>query len=158
MKKQGKTETILVLHNIRSAHNVGSVFRSADAAGVSKIFLTGYTSQPIDRFGRWRKDIAKVALGAEHSVSWESEKNIIGCLATLSKSGFTTVAVEQCMGAVDYRTHVPKRKVVYIFGNEVRGLSKRVCDTADMVIEIPMHGDKESLNVAVAVGIVLFCS
>lgn len=95
-------ETILILHNIRSTHNVGSMFRTADAAGVSKIYLTGYTSSPLDRFGRVQKDIAKTALGAQDYIPWE-KGDITVVLATLKKQGVTIVSVEQddrsCHGA-----------------------------------------------------------
>ena len=92
----------LLLHNIRSAHNVGSIFRTADAAGVDKIFLSGYTPQPLDRFGYARKDIAKVALGAEQSVAWEYQKDPYAIIAPLREKGWHIVGVEQDTRAMDY--------------------------------------------------------
>ena len=91
----------LILHNIRSAHNVGSLFRTADAVGVSKLFLTGYTPAPIDRFGRPRKDISKVALGAEQTVLWEHVKNISTLIKRLKNGHVHIIALEQARGAVD---------------------------------------------------------
>jgi len=156
MRKRDKNETILILHNIRSAHNVGSIFRTADAADVSKILLTGYTPAPLDRFGRPRSDVAKAALGAERTVPWEAHRTIARTIARLKKDGARVVAVEQDARAQAYRSFRAKGKTVFIFGNEVRGLPKSVLASADAVIEIPMRGSKESLNVAVAAGIVLF--
>lgn len=146
----------VLLHNVRSAYNVGSIFRTADAASVAKIYLTGYTPTPRDRFGRTRKDIAKVSLGAEQYVSWEYEKSPRAIIARLKSKGWTIVGVEQDARSRDYRKFRAKGKTLFIFGNEVRGLPQSVRDLCDNLVEIPMHGKKESLNVAVAAGIVLF--
>ena len=154
----------LILHNIRSLHNVGSCFRTGDGAGVSKIFLTGYTGAPEDRFGRSEKIIAKVALGAERSVLWERARDISRLIARLKKEKFFVVALEQSPKSVDYKKLFVKygkaiKKslgLALIMGNEVRGISKQILKKCDAVIEIPMHGKKESLNVAVASGIALF--
>lgn len=154
MKKNN--EAVVVLHNIRSVYNVGSVFRTADAVGVSKIYLTGYTPIPIDRFGRERKDIAKSALGAQNSVEWEYVKNISSVFKKLKKEQFEIVAVEQAETSIDYKKFKPKEKVAFLFGNEVRGVSKSLLEKCDNIIEIPMRGEKESLNVSVSAGVVLF--
>lgn len=146
----------ILLHNVRSAHNVGSIFRTADAAGVSKIYLSGYTPRPVDRFGRAQKEIAKTALGAEKHVSWEYAITPGALLAALRTDGYCAIGVEQDARSCDYRGFKPKGKTLFVFGNEVRGLSKPLCDACDELIEIPMRGKKESLNVAVAAGIVLF--
>ena len=148
-------QSIVVLHNIRSAHNVGSIFRTADAAGVAKVYITGYTPRPIDRFGRAQKDIAKTALGAEKIVPWEYAKTAQEIIKRLKKEGWTTVGVEQDACSQDYRNALPA-KPVFVFGNEVWGLSPALRDACDVLIEIPMHGKKESLNVSVTAGIVLF--
>lgn len=148
-------ETILILHNIRSTHNVGSMFRTADAAGVSKIYLTGYTSSPLDRFGRVQKDIAKTALGAQDYIPWE-KGDIAVVLATLKKQGVTIVSVEQDDRSVSLEDFKAPAQVAYILGNEVRGVSKQLRDKSDVIVEIPMLGKKESLNVSVTAGIVLF--
>ncbi|MBI5470299.1 RNA methyltransferase [Candidatus Kaiserbacteria bacterium] len=151
-------EVALLLHNIRSAHNVGSIFRTADAAGVSRIFLTGYTPAPVDRFGRVQKDIAKTALGAEKFVEWESSKNIKNQISKLKNKGWRIVGVEQDVRAKDYRKLKMRSKTLFILGNEVRGISRSLRAQCDVLVEIPMCGKKESLNVSVAAGIVLFQS
>src|SRR5580692_7126383 len=116
-------QTAVLLHNIRSAHNVGSIFRTADGAGVSRVYLSGYSPTPIDRFGNPRKDLAKVALGAEKFIPWEYEKNPYAILASLRAKGWRIVGVEQDARAVDYRKFRVKKPTLFIFGNEVRGIS-----------------------------------
>jgi tRNA G18 (ribose-2'-O)-methylase SpoU len=145
-----------MLHNIRSSHNVGSIFRTADAAGVLHVYLTGYTPTPRDRFGRERQDIAKTALGAEKSVSWSWHKSATNLIAHLKKDGYVIVGVEQDPHAHDYTHYTAPGKSVFVFGNEVRGLSRAMRGACDTIIEIPQRGTKESLNVSVAAGIVLF--
>lgn len=154
--RNAREEVCLALHNIRSCHNVGSIFRTADASGVSKIYLCGETASPIDRFGRARADIAKVALGAEKSVAWEYVKNIEEVIKKLKKEKFEIFALEQSSRSVDYREAKIGNKSLLIVGNEVSGVSKDILDKCDEIFEIPMKGKKESLNVAVATGIMLF--
>ncbi len=149
-------EIAVLLHNIRSSHNVGSIFRTADAAGVAHVYLSGYTPTPIDRFGRAQKEIAKTALGAEKSLVWEYFKAPTSCISKLKNTGWTVVGVEQDVRAGDYRAFKIKKPTLFIFGNEVRGLSKELRKKCDEIIEIPMRGSKESLNVSVAAGIILF--
>lgn len=149
-------ENILILHNIRSVVNVGAMFRTADAAGVSKIYLCGITPAPLDRFGRKRRDLAKSALGAEEYVPWEERKNILPLLAELKRQKFQIIAVEQAPNSVDYRKVKLKSKNAFIMGAEVKGITKNVLERSDVIAEIPMRGKKESLNVSVALGIVLF--
>lgn len=146
----------LILHNIRSVHNVGSIFRTADAAGVSKIFLIGVTPTPVDRFGRMRKDLAKVSLGAERTVPWEHSKQFRPVGKRLRRDGFSLVAVEQSPWSKNFRYFRAPKKTAFIFGNEVGGLPKSILRSADAIVEIPMHGKKESLNVAVSAGVILF--
>lgn len=153
--KHGR-EVYVILHNIRSLHNVGSMFRTADAAGVSKLFLTGYTPTPVNRLGAVRSEITKTALGAERIVSWEHKKDISAVLKKLRSANVQLVAVEQDTRAVDYRTLKVRRPVALLMGNEVRGLSRAVRNVCDAIIEIPMRGQKESLNVSVAFGVVLY--
>lgn len=148
----------VILHNVRSAHNVGSIFRTADGAGVAKLYLTGYTPTPIDRFGRRVLEIEKTSLGAMDFVPWEYHEDIEVLIVELKREGCSIVAVEQVAGAKDYKTVRASKSVAYIFGNEVEGVPQEVCALADSAIEIPMHGKKESLNVSVAAGIVLFNS
>ncbi len=149
-------EVALLLHNIRSSYNVGSIFRTADAAGVSRVYLSGYTPRPTDRFGRPQKEIAKTALGAERNVSWEYYMSPNALIARLRKEGWEIVGVEQDARARDYRSFTIKRRTVFVFGNEVQGISKELRRKCDTLVEISMHGKKESLNVSVAAGIILF--
>ncbi|HVM73417.1 MAG TPA: TrmH family RNA methyltransferase [Candidatus Paceibacterota bacterium] len=149
-------EVAVLLHNIRSAHNVGSIFRTADAAGVSKIYLSGYSPTPIDRFGRKSNEIGKTALGGELSIEWEHLKSPHDSIATLKNNEWQIVGVEQDTRAIDYRSFKISKPTLFIFGNEVQGISKALRDACDTLVEIPMHGKKESLNVSVAAGIVLF--
>lgn len=147
---------VAVLHNVRSLHNVGSIFRTADGAGVSKLYLTGYTPVPVDAFGRVRSEIAKTALGAEKTVLWEKKQNLSRVVKKLKREGFSIVALEQDKKSIDYRKFRSKSPVALIVGNEVRGLSSATLKQCDAVIEIPMRGKKESLNVSVAFGIACF--
>ena len=147
---------ILILPDIRSAINVGAMFRTADAVGVDKIYLTGFTPRPTDKFGRIQKDIKKSALGAEESVPWEYKKSLEKLILKLKNYGFQIVAIEQNQKSVDYRKVKTKEKVAIILGGEVLGLSHKILNRCDVIAEIPMHGKKESLNVSVACGVALF--
>ena len=146
----------VILHDIRSAENVGAIFRTSDAIGISKIYLSGYTPAPIDRFGRKRKDIAKSALGSEESVPWESIPSIGKQIDLLKKEKRNIVAIEQDMRAIDYKKYTIQKPTVFVVGNEVDGLPKEILQKCDSILEIPMRGRKESLNVSVAFGIALF--
>jgi len=154
MKK--KQEVRIILQNVRSALNVGAIFRTADAAGVSKIYLAGYTPTPIDRFGRVRPDLAKSALGAEKTVAWEAAPDILKLLEKLKKENVQIVAIEQSKKSVDYKKIKLESSVAFLYGNEVSGLPETILKLADIVAEIPMKGKKESLNVSVSVGVSLF--
>jgi 23S rRNA (guanosine2251-2'-O)-methyltransferase len=147
--------SVVILHDIRSVHNVGSIFRIADCAGVSKIYLSAATPQPNDRFGRPRKDMAKISLGAENSVEWEEYKSIDSLIKKLKAEGFFIIAIEQDENSVDYKK-VKEKKIAFLFGTEVTGLPKSVLKKCDVIAEIPMKGEKESLNVSVAAGISIF--
>jgi 23S rRNA (guanosine2251-2'-O)-methyltransferase len=147
---------IIVLHNIRSAHNVGSIFRTAEGAGVKKIYLSSSTPAPINRFGCRNEKIAKTALGAEYLIPWEKYKSISSLFNKIRKHGYKIIGVEQSEGAVDYRKFKEPFLTVFVFGNEVCGLSKQILSLCDAVVDIKMRGQKESLNVSVCVGIILF--
>jgi tRNA G18 (ribose-2'-O)-methylase SpoU len=151
-----KQENILILHNIRSVENVGAMFRTADAAGIHKIYLTGYTPTPLDRFGRKRKDLAKSALGAEEFVPSEYKKLVSTVISKLKKEKFFLVAIEQAKNSIHYKKVKLKNKNAFIVGAEVTGIPKDILEKCDVIAEIPMRGKKESLNVSVALGIVLF--
>ena len=154
--KLHQKENCIILPNIRSSFNVGSIFRTADAVGISKIFLVGYTPCPYDKFKRPNKEIAKTALGAEKTVEWEHADDIFPLLEQLKKDGFQIIAVEQAENSVDYKTVNLKDKNVFMFGSEVCGLEKEILEKCEIVAEIPMLGEKESLNVSVSVGVALF--
>ncbi|MDP6571544.1 MAG: TrmH family RNA methyltransferase [Patescibacteria group bacterium] len=151
---------IAILHNIRSNHNVGSIFRTADAAGIEKIYLCGITPTPIDRFNRENTALTKVALRGHKYVDWEHTKSITKLLHTLKKDKYTIFAIEQSKKSKSiYNIKLTKtkaKKTALIVGNEVKGLSASILKRSDEIIEIPMHGKKESLNVSVAFGIVIF--
>lgn len=179
---------IVILYNIRSSHNVGSIFRTADAAGIKKIYCCGITPGPLDRFDRPNQRLTKVSLGAEKYVAWEKRKSVTRLVDRLKKQGYQILAVEQDKNSMSLFDIVlsPERsrrqksklcqnlsfsfdsaqdklareinfdKVALVLGNEIRGLPPSILKRADKIIEIPMAGKKESLNVAVAFGIVTF--
>ncbi len=151
-----KQENILILNDIRSVENVGAMFRTADAAGIDKIYLTGYTPTPLDRFGRKRGDLAKSALGAEEFVAWEQKKSAVTLLNQLKKDNFLIIGIEQAENSVDYKKVKLQAKNAFIVGTEVTGIPKNVLKKCDVIAEIPMRGKKESLNVSVALGVALF--
>jgi 23S rRNA (guanosine2251-2'-O)-methyltransferase len=156
MKFKTKREVYLILDNLRSVYNTGAIFRIADACRVSKIFLSGFTPSPQDRFGRLRKDFAKTALGTEKSIFWEKVISANKLLKKLKQLGFKIIAVEQSKNSIDYKKVRPTKCLALVFGNETNGLPKSVLSLCDVVAEIPMKGKKESLNVSVAAGIALF--
>jgi tRNA G18 (ribose-2'-O)-methylase SpoU len=155
-----KREAYLVLDNIRSVHNVGSIFRTAETLGISKVYCIGTTPTPLDRFNNKRPDFAKVSLGAEESLTWEYTEDGVALLQKLKKSGARIVALEQSSNSMDYKdislSSSSKSKVVIILGNEVEGVSKDILALADVIAEISMKGKKESLNVSVSAGIFLY--
>ncbi len=140
----------VVLNNIRSLHNVGSIFRTADGVGVEKMFLCGYTGYPP------QGGIAKTALGAEAHVLWEYQENVLDVLKKLKGSGYQIVLLEQIEGSVSHDQFKPKAPVCLVIGNEVTGISDDLLDLADAAIEIDMAGIKNSLNVAVAFGVAAY--
>ena len=143
-----KKKFYVIVHNIRSAYNVGSIFRTADAFGVDKIFLTGYTPSP-----DFHKKVLKTALGAEKMVEWEKCWHIHKVINNLKKQKVKIYALEQNFRSNGIDNFLAKSSVALILGNEVRGLSSKVLEMADEIIEIPMFGKKESLNVSVAFGV-----
>ncbi|KKQ78026.1 MAG: hypothetical protein A3A96_03000 [Candidatus Zambryskibacteria bacterium RIFCSPLOWO2_01_FULL_39_39] len=153
---------VVILNNIRSNENVGSIFRTCDATSVSKIILVGYTPSPVDRFGRENKGLTKASLGAEKFVKWEKVESLEETSLKLKEEGFKIVGIEQSKKSLDYRLLKNKileskiQNLAFVFGNEVEGLSKEDLKLCDMVAELPMFGGKESLNVSVCVGVVLY--
>jgi len=148
----------LILENIRSAYNVGAMFRTADGAGVSKIFLCGYTPTPTDRFGRTQEEIKKTSLGASEVIVWEKVDDCVSVVHQLQNQGVQVVAVEQAAKATSLKefSTASNTDIAYIMGNEVEGVSTAVLSEVDDTVFIPMLGEKESLNVATTAGIVLY--
>lgn len=140
----------LLCHNVRSLWNVGSFFRTCDAFAVERLYLTGYTGHPP------RKEITKTAIGAEEFVLWEHHTDPLPVIAELKHTGWQIVALEITPDAVDIATFTPKDRLLLIVGHELTGVPLDLLTHCDTVVQIPMHGTKESLNVAVAVGIALF--
>jgi 23S rRNA (guanosine2251-2'-O)-methyltransferase len=146
---------VVLLDNIRSLYNTGSILRTADAAGVERVVLCGITPRP-DQGGRQRRAIAKTALGAEDTVPWEYEPDARAALRTLAAAGYHLVAVETSSEAVDLYTWTPTWPVCLIFGHEREGIAPDLAEHVHAVVRIPMLGHKGSLNVATAAGVVLY--
>ena len=151
---------IVILHNIRSLHNVGSIFRTADAVGIKKIYLCGITPAPVDKFGRLRQQLTKVSLGAEHYVEWEKVKVVSKLIDKLKKQKYKIFAIEQNKKSIPYfkvpKSYILNSKFCLILGSEVKGLPPAILNRVDKILEISMKGKKESLNVGVAFGITIF--
>jgi 23S rRNA (guanosine2251-2'-O)-methyltransferase len=148
---------VLILDNIRSVENTGSIFRTAEGLGVSKIYLIGTTPAPLDRFGRKRSDFAKVSLGAEEIMDWEYSNNIKSIIENLKSQNFKIISLEQSEKSKKLESGSNNREMfALIVGNEVDGVSKVALEMSDEIVEIEMKGEKESLNVSVALGIALF--
>jgi len=173
---------IILLHNIRSAHNVGSIFRTADATGCEKIYLCGITPAPVDKYDRPVSRITKVSLGAEKYIPWEKVKSTARLINKLKKQRYQILALEQSKKSIPYykfklkrikitphstrsshfrysknvRENEKKDKFVLILGNEIKGLPCSILHRVNHILEIPIKGKKESFNVAVAFGIVAF--
>lgn len=146
---------IVILDNLRSVYNVGSIFRTANAVGIEKIYLCGTTPTPLDKKGARRSDFAKVALGADETIKWEYKENVIECVSDVKEKGYYLIALEQTDNSTDYKKIdiYNKEDIAFIIGNEVDGILSPVINLADVVAEIPMLGTKESLNVTIAFGI-----
>ena len=151
-KKQEKTPIVLVLDSIRSMHNVGSAFRTADAFACKKIYLCGITAKPPHR------EIHKTALGASDSVEWEYVENISEALRQIKAEGYQTIAVEQTDKSVMLQNFEAQKdeKYAFVFGNEVFGVSDEALPLCDLGLEIPQIGTKHSLNISVSLGIVIW--
>jgi 23S rRNA (guanosine2251-2'-O)-methyltransferase len=149
-------ELAIILLDIRSVQNTASLFRTADCAGVSKIYLVGTTPTPIDRFKRERKDFTKISLGAEKTVPYEYVSSIETLLEKLKEEKYEIVALEQSPNSIDYKNYSLKGKAALILGTEVSGVPKEVLEKCNTVLEIPMRGEKESLNVSVAGAVAIF--
>ncbi len=155
---------VLIVHNVRSAHNVGSILRTADGLGIEQVYLTGYTPYPpspndrrlphlAQKAGR---QIQKTALGAEKTVPWEQRANVLALINDLRNSGYEIAALEQTKKATPLGRYKPAKNIALVVGSEIGGLEKGVLQMADKYLEIPMHGKKESFNVSVAAAIALY--
>ena len=151
-KEQEKLPVVVVLDNVRSMHNVGSVFRTADGFAIEKVILCGITAQPPHR------EIEKTALGATLSVTWNHFENTIAAIDSLKKEGYQIIAIEQAENSTMLNTFQPSKQQKYalIFGNEVNGVSDEVMQVIDHCIEIPQFGTKHSFNIVISAGIVLW--
>lgn len=147
-----KIPLVVVLDNVRSSNNIGSVFRTSDAFLVEKIYLCGICAQPPD------KEIHKTALGAEYSMHWEYFKSTEEAIQQLKIEGYTIIAIEQVEGSISLQDYSPAEdeKVALVFGNEVKGVQQQIVNLCDKTIEIPQFGTKHSFNIAVSAGIVLW--
>ena len=151
-KDSEKSPLIIVLDNIRSLNNIGSVFRTSDAFLVQKIYLCGITATPP------HKDIHKTALGATETVAWEYAEDTLEIVEKLKAEGVKTISIEQAENAVMLDQFNPEKDTVYalIFGNEVKGVQQAVVSASDLVVEIPQYGTKHSLNISVSCGVVVW--
>jgi len=151
-KKAEKTPLAVVLDNVRSALNVGSVFRTCDAFRIEKIILGGITACPPNN------EIRKTAIGAEQSVEWEYAKDTVSAVENLKAQGYTIIAIEQADQSImiDNLSSVQISKAALVFGNEVKGVDDRIMDICDICVEIPQYGTKHSLNVSVSAGIAIW--
>lgn len=147
---------ILVLENLRSVENTGSIFRTADGLGVSKIICVGTTPTPLDRFGRKRADFTKVSLGAEDMLEWEYKKEISPVVKDLKEQNFQILSLEQSEKSKNLKDFKPQEQFALIVGNEVEGVSQEALEASEHILEIQMLGEKESLNVSVSTGIALY--
>lgn len=146
------TNTKVWLHNIRSLHNVGSVFRCSDAFGINEILISGYTPTPP------RAEISKTAIGAEEFVQWSHHNDISSALEALKKENYTLIGLEQTSNSIDLPNFKPidHEKMCVIMGNEVTGIDDELIEHIDHFVTIPQFGQKHSLNVSVATGIILY--
>ncbi len=155
-KQSDKTPIIVILDNIRSLNNIGSVFRTSDAFLIEKIYLCGITAKPP------HKDIHKTALGSTETVDWEYIDDTVALVDTLKTDGIKIISIEQAENATMLNEFQPEADTTYaiVFGNEVKGVQQEVVNASDVVIEIPQYGTKHSLNISVSAGVViwdLFC-
>jgi 23S rRNA (guanosine2251-2'-O)-methyltransferase len=151
-KQSAKTPLIIILDNIRSLNNIGSVFRTSDAFLIEKIYLCGITAKPP------HKDIHKTALGSTDTVDWEYVENTLDIIKKLKTENVKILSIEQAENATMLNSFTPQQQTTYaiVFGNEVKGVSQEVVNASDIVIEIPQFGTKHSLNISVSAGVVIW--
>jgi tRNA G18 (ribose-2'-O)-methylase SpoU len=150
-KEVEKDPIIVLLDNVRSLNNIGSVFRTCDAMGIKKMYLCGITGQPPHR------EIRKTAIGASESVDWEHKKNASEIIKKYRDLCYEIIAVEQTSNSVSLENYqINNKKILLIFGNEINGVSQNLVDSCDLSLEVPQWGTKHSMNISVSVGIVLW--
>lgn len=157
-------EIVLIAHNLRSCHNVGSLLRTADGLGIQKVYLTGYTPYPQSKkdlrlphlAAKIDLQITKTALGAEKSVRWQHNEDIESVLKELRADGYVIAALEQAKNSIKLPDYKPPEKLAIVIGREVEGLEPEVLKLASVILEIPMLGKKESFNVVIAAAIALY--
>lgn len=157
-------EIVLIAHDIRSCHNVGSLLRTAEGLGIQKVYLTGYTPYPIKTNDtrlphlsqKIHKQISKTALGAEVSQTWEQHESVEDVIAQLRSDGFTVIALEQASDSIPLPSFESPDRVAILLGREVEGVDSELLKLCDQTVEIPMFGSKESFNVAQAAAMVLY--
>ncbi len=157
-------QLVLIAHNLRSAHNIGSLLRTAEGLGVAKVWMSGYTPYPHHKtderlphlIRKLDKQITKTALGAEALVEWQHEPSINETLSDLKKLDFVIAALEQAPGSIKLPDFKPPSKLALIVGNEVKGLDPEILTVCDYALEVPMFGQKESFNVVQAAAMALY--
>ncbi|MDB5164072.1 MAG: hypothetical protein JWS12_690 [Candidatus Saccharibacteria bacterium] len=157
-------EIVLIAHNLRSTHNVGSLLRTAEGLGIQKVYLTGYTPYPLTQndtrmphlAAKLAKQINKTALGAETSLQWEHVDDVISVVSLLKANGFEIIGLEQVNQAISLPDYTPTEKVAVLVGREVEGLEPEVVEACNKIVEIPMFGQKESFNVVQAAAMALY--
>jgi tRNA G18 (ribose-2'-O)-methylase SpoU len=154
---------IVILNNVRSALNVGSIFRTSSGIGIDKIYLCGITPIPFETSSKYagqnkkRKDFVKTSLGAEDEIAWEYRENILELVEEMKKQNFEIIALEQNEESMDYKSiKIEKENVAIVVGSETDGIQKEVLEMSDKIVEIPMLGLKESLNVTIAYAILVY--
>jgi tRNA G18 (ribose-2'-O)-methylase SpoU len=164
MQRQPITSLVVIAHNVRSSHNIGSLFRTAEALGAAKLYVTGYSPYPRSAHdvrlphiaNKTHAEIAKTALGAEDLLAWQQAVDIASIVGRLKRKGYTIVALEQTSTSIDLRDCPSLQRVALVLGNEPAGIDSDTLSLCDMAVEIPMIGKKESLNVVQAAAIALY--
>lgn len=157
-------QLVLIAHDIRSCHNIGSLLRTAEGLGVHKVYLTGYTPYPLHSSDtrlphiaqKMQKQIAKTALGAEELVDWQHSESVTDVISYLKREGYTVVGLEQSSHAIPLPSYEPPEKTALLLGREVEGIAKEMLSLCDQIIEIPMSGKKESFNVVQAAAMAMY--
>ncbi|HMS23444.1 MAG TPA: RNA methyltransferase [Candidatus Saccharibacteria bacterium] len=157
-------EVVVIVNNIRSTHNVGSIIRTAEGFGVSHVYFTGYTPYPTSKndqrlphiSSKLNTQISKTALGADKTLPWSYHSDLVNLVNELRSESYEIIALEQNTGSISVEEYLPPKKVAIIIGNEVAGVDKSIIEKCDKILEIPMFGKKESFNVVQATAVILY--